>query len=116
MPLQTSIRNDGTALVLDCKGRIVVGEEATLLDQQVRELVKQNPAVVLNLSEVNYIDSTGLGTLVGLYGAARNAGHQIKLAGLTDRIKDLLQITKLVTVFETFESVGDAVSSFHKAA
>jgi anti-sigma B factor antagonist len=116
MPLQTVIRNEGNALIVDCKGRIIVGDEATFLNHQVRDLVKENPAVVLNLSEVTYIDSTGLGTLVGLYGAAHNAGHQIKLAGLTERIKDLLQITKLVTVFETFDSVGDAVSSFRTAA
>jgi len=72
--------------------------------------------IVLDLGEVTHIDSGGLGTLVGLYASARKAGGDIKLANLGSHAQELLQITKLVTVFEVFDKAEDAIASFNKAA
>jgi anti-sigma B factor antagonist len=116
--VQLSISNrtvDGVAVV-DCDGRLVFGEESASLRDAVRSLLLINKSIVLNLGGVNYIDSGGLGTLVALYTTARNAGGGIRLACLTQRVGDLLQVTKLVTVFEVYNSVEDAVSSFRKGA
>jgi len=102
--------------VVDCSGRIVFGDEAALLRDTVKKLLTENNRIVLNLSGVNYIDSGGLGTLVALYTSAQNAGGSIKLANLTRRVGDLLQVTKLVTVFEVYGSEEQAVQSFRKGA
>jgi anti-sigma B factor antagonist len=99
---------------MDCEGRLVFGEESASLRDSVKDLISQNNHIVLNLSGVNYIDSGGLGTLVALYTTARNAGGAIKLAALTQRVGDLLQVTKLLTVFEVFDTVEEAVKSFRK--
>jgi anti-sigma B factor antagonist len=107
--------NDGI-VVVDCAGRIVFGEETSELRDQVKTLISEGARVVLNLGEVNYIDSGGLGTLVALYTSARSAGGAIKLARLTRRVDDLLQVTKLLTVFEVYETEEEAVESFRKSA
>lgn len=101
---------------MDCEGRIIFGEESAALRDSVKGLINQNNKIVLNLGGVNYIDSGGLGTLVALYTTARAAGGAIRLANLTQRVGDLLQVTKLLTVFEVFDSVDDAVQSFRKGA
>src|SRR5438874_13134427 len=88
---------DGITIV-NCSGRIVFGEEATLLRDTLKKLLSSTRQIVLNLSGVTYIDSGGLGTLVGVYSTARSAGADIKLTGLGQRIRDVLQVTKLVTV------------------
>ncbi len=82
----------------------------------MKNLLALNNQIVLNLGGVNYIDSGGLGTLVALYTTARNAGGSIKLAALTQRVGDLLQVTKLLTVFEVYDTVEDAVGSYKKGA
>ena len=105
--------NDGI-VVVDCAGRIVIGEETSELRNQVKALISEGGRVVLNLGEVNYIDSGGLGTLVSLYTSARSAGGAVKLARLTSRVGDLLQVTKLLTVFEVYETEEEAVESFRK--
>jgi anti-sigma B factor antagonist len=112
MQLRMSTRTVDGILVVDCSGRIVFGEESASLRDNVKKLLAQGPKVVLNLREVNYIDSGGLGTLVSLYTTARNAGGALKLASLTQRVDDLLQVTKLVTIFEVFENEQKAVQSF----
>lgn len=99
-------------LVVDCSGRVVFGEESASLRDTVKKLLAQSPKVVLNLREVNYIDSGGLGTLVSLYTSARNAGGAVKLARLSQRVGDLLQITKLLTIFEVFDDEEAAARSF----
>src|ERR1700685_2614694 len=100
MQLKLSVRTvDGIAIV-DCNGRIVFGEESADLRDTVRMVIAQSKRVVLNLAGVSYIDSGGLGTLVALYATAQNAGGSVKLANLTPRVDDVLQVTKLVTVFE----------------
>jgi anti-sigma B factor antagonist len=116
MQLRMSTRTLDGALVVDCSGRLVFGEESASLRDTVKKVVVQNPHVVLNLHEVNYIDSGGLGTLVSLYTTARNAGGAVKLARLSQRISDLLQVTKLLTVFEVFDDEEKAAKSFKKDA
>lgn len=115
MLLQTSTRTVGNALVVDLSGRIVFGEETTALRDQVKDLLGQSKGIVLNLSHVSYIDSSGVGTLVAVYASARSAGGVIKLAALTGRVKDVLAITKLVSIFETFPTVEEAAASFQRS-
>ena len=103
-------------VVVDCAGRLVFGEETAELRDKVKSLVVQDSRIVLNLADVTYIDSGGLGTLVALYTTARNAGGSIKLARLTKKVGDLLQVTKLLTVFEVYDSEEAAVQSFRKGA
>lgn len=116
MQLRMSTRTLDGALVVDCSGRLVFGEESASLRDTVKKVVVQNPNVVLNLHEVNYIDSGGLGTLVSLFTTARTAGGAVKLARLSQRISDLLQVTKLLTVFEVFDDEEKAAKSFKKDA
>lgn len=116
MQLKMSTRTLNGVTVVDCSGRILFGEESAILRDSVRSLLTANNQVVLNLSGVSYIDSGGLGTLVALYTTARNAGGAVKLAALTQRVGDLLQVTKLLTVFEVYDTVEAAVDSFRKGA
>jgi anti-sigma B factor antagonist len=102
--------------VLDCNGRIVFGEETALLRDTVKEMMAAHKSLVLNLGGVTYIDSGGLGMLVSIYVSARNAGASIKLARVTQRVGDVLQVTKLLTVFDTYETEEQAVKSFKTAA
>jgi len=114
MQLRMSTRQVDGVLVVDCSGRVMFGEESASLRDMVKKLLAQSPKVVLNLREVNYIDSGGLGTLVSLYTTARNAGGAVKLARLSQRVGDLLQITKLLTIFEVFDDEEVAAQSFKK--
>ncbi|MGI9101745.1 MAG: STAS domain-containing protein [Terriglobales bacterium] len=116
MNLKLATRMLGTVLVVDCHGRIIFGDETLALRELVKEQLKNNKNIVINLADVNFIDSGGLGTLVGLYTSARSMGGTVKLAHLTRRVDELLQVTKLLTVFETFESVEDAARSFQHGA
>src|SRR6266704_3851131 len=114
MQLRLSTRTIDGVLIVDCGGRIVFGEESAALRDTVKKLIPDNKRVVLNLGGISYIDSGGLGTLVALYTTAHNAGGAIKLARLTQRVGDLLQVTKLVTIFEVFDTEEKAVESFRK--
>jgi len=116
MQLKLTTRTKDGVLIVDCNGRIVFGEESSLLRDTVKKAVSENNRIVLNLGEVSYIDSGRLGTLVALRTSAQNAGGTIKLASLTKRVGDLLQVTKLLTVFDVYDSEADAVDSFRKAA
>ena len=116
MQLKLATRTNDGVLVVDCTGRIIFGEESSLLREEVQKAVPENKRILLNLGEVNYIDSGGLGTLVALDTTARNAGSTIKLAKLTKRVGDLLQVTKLLTVFDVYNSEAEAIESFRKAA
>jgi len=116
MQLKLATRTDNGVLVIDCTGRIVFGDESALLRDTVKAAINANNRIVLNLGEISYIDSGGLGTLVALRTTAQNAGGTIKLANLTKRVGDLLQVTKLLTVFEVYDSEAEAVESFRKAA
>jgi anti-sigma B factor antagonist len=116
MQLRMSTRSVEGVLVVDCSGRVVFGEESATLRDTVKKLLAESPKVVLNLREVNYVDSGGLGTLVSLYTSARNAGGAVKLANLSKRVGDLLQLTKLLTIFEVFDDEEAAAKSFKDAA
>jgi len=116
MQLRMSTRSVEGVLVVDCSGRVVFGEESATLRDTVKRLLAESPKVVLNLREVNYVDSGGLGTLVSLYTSARNAGGAVKLANLSRRVGDLLQLTKLLTIFEVFDDEEAAAKSFKDAA
>jgi anti-sigma B factor antagonist len=111
----TTREQDGISVVT-CNGRIVFGEEASELREKVKSLLAQRKKIVLNLGGVSYIDSGGLGILVSLYTSARASGGTIKLANLTQRVGDLLQITKLLTVFEVYDSEPKALESFKQKA
>jgi anti-sigma B factor antagonist len=115
MQLKIAIRalSDGI-MIVDCAGRLVFGEETAALRDQVKMLISEGRRIVLNLGGVSYIDSGGLGTLVSLYTTAQKAGSAIKLARLTPRVGDLLQVTKLLTVFEIFDTEEKAVESLRK--
>jgi len=114
--LRISTRTIDGVLIVDCNGRIVFGEESANLRDTVKKLITDNKHIVLNLSGVSYIDSGGLGTLVALYTSAQTNGGKIKLASLTPRVGDLLQVTKLVTIFEVYDNEEQAVQSFRKGA
>ena len=115
--MQIEERNNGDVKILDLKGKITLGEGDELLKDKVNSLVNQgHRKIVLNLAEVPYIDSAGLGEIVRTYTTVSRQGGSLKLLHLTKRITDLLSITKLLTVFETFESENDAVRSFSASA
>jgi len=116
MQLRMSTRALEGVLVVDCSGRLIFGEESASLRDTVKKLLAQSPKVVMNMREVNYIDSGGLGTLVSLYTTARNAGGAVKLASLSQRVGDLLQLTKLLTIFEVFDDEESAAKSFNRDA
>jgi len=116
MLLKTSTRILGDVVIIDCYGKIVMGEETAELRHQVKGLLNESRQIVLNLADVSYIDSSGLGTLVGLYSSARNAGGEIKLAALTGRVKDVLQITKLGSIFEFYDTAEEAAATFSRQA
>ena len=109
-------RSVGEIVILDLKGKITLGEGDELLKDKVNSLVNQgHRKIVLNLAAVPYIDSAGLGEIVRTYTTVSRQGGSLKLLNLTKRITDLLAITKLLTVFETYDSENDAVRSFSAA-
>ncbi len=113
MSVKLTSRQVGDVTVLDAAGRITLGEGASTFREKIRELVNNNnKKVLLNLSDVSYIDSSGIGEMVSGFTTVTNSGGQLKLLGLSKRVKDLLQITKLYTVFEAFEDEAQAVRSF----
>ena len=115
--MQIEERNVGDVLILDVKGRITLGEGDELLKDKVNSLLNQGrKKLILNLAEVPYIDSAGLGEIVRTYTTVSRQGGSLKLLSLTKRITDLLSITKLLTVFETYEAEKDAVQSFSASA
>ena len=116
MQLELSTRSMDGIAVVDCHGRLIFGEESASLRDAVKNLLILNNQIVLTLGGVNYIDSGGLGILVALYTTAHNGGGSIKLAALTQRVGDLLQVTKLLTVFEVYDTVEEAVGSYKKGA
>jgi anti-sigma B factor antagonist len=116
MNLKMEKRLDNGITIVSCYGRIMFGEEANALRDSLKQALSKTPRMVLNLSGVTYIDSGGLGTLVGVYSSARGAGADIKLTGLGQRLRDVLQITKLATVFEVYDSEQEAVAALSHGA
>jgi anti-sigma B factor antagonist len=106
-------REVGDVTVLDLSGKITIGEGSVQLREAVRGLLERGKKqVLINLGGVDYVDSSGIGELVSCFTTTKNQGGQLKLLNLTKKIKDLLQITKLLTVFETFDDEAEAIRSF----
>jgi len=103
-------------IVVHLSGVIYFGKESASLRLRVKDLLDQSRQIVLDLANVTHIDSGGLGTLVALYVSARKVGGDIKLANLGNHAKEVLQITRLATLFEIFGRTEDAVASFKRAA
>ena len=111
--MQIEERSAGDVTILDIKGKITLGDGDELLKDKIGSLIQQGrKKLVLNLAEVPYIDSAGLGELVRTYTTVSRQGGSLKLLNLTKRIEDLLSITKLLTVFDTYDNEADAVKSF----
>jgi anti-sigma B factor antagonist len=103
----------GNVCVLTPHGRIVIGEEVTALREKIKGLLKDGTKnILLTLADVSYIDSTGVGALVGSFTTIRNQGGQMKLSNLSQRVRDILLVTKLLTVFDVYESETEGVKSF----
>jgi anti-sigma B factor antagonist len=111
--MEIAERQAGDVTILDLNGKMTLGEGDELLKDKVNSLVSQGrKKLVLNLASVPYVDSAGLGEIVRTYTTVSRQGGSLKLLGLTKRIADLLSITKLLTVFETYDTEADAVRSF----
>lgn len=114
MSVSVTTRQVGDVSVLDVAGRITLGEGSSTLRESLRTLTSVRDAkILLNLEEVSYIDSSGIGELVSGFTNLQEQGGQLKLLKLTKRVRDLLQITKLYTVFEVFDDEAAAIRSFH---
>jgi len=113
MPLEIGTREVSHVTILDVKGRIVLGDETHQLRVAVRDLIGQGKKkIILNLAEVDYIDSSGVGELVGAFTAVRGSGGELKLLNLSQKVQDVLHITKLYTVFDVRDDEFKAVKSF----
>lgn len=113
MSLTISQRQAGDVVILDLKGKILIGEGEDRLRETVTRLLEGGKTkILLNLAEVPYVDSAGLGEIVRCYTTVSRKNGRLKLINLTKKIKDLLAITKLLTVFETYDSEDEAVRSF----
>ncbi len=113
MNLKTSSRQVDGVTIVDCSGRITLGEGSVVLRDSVKDLLtKGEKKILLNLGDVNYIDSSGIGELVSAYTTVKNQGGELKLLNLTKKVHDLLQITKLYTVFDVRDDETTAVKAF----
>jgi anti-sigma B factor antagonist len=117
MSLKANVRKAGDVAIVDLAGRITLGEGSGLLRSTIKDLVANGQKnILVNLKEVSYLDSAGLGELVGSYASVTHAGGSIKLLHPQAKVHDLLQVTKLFTVFVTFDDENEALRSFAAAA
>lgn len=117
MALTAKVRNVGGVAIVDLNGKITLGENTGILRDELRSLLSQGTKnIVLNMQSVSYVDSAGLGELVGAYTTATNQGGALKLLHMQGKMKDLMQITKLHTIFPAFEDEKAAVESFGATA
>ena len=115
MSVKLNTRQVGDVTVIDVSGRITLGEGSSALRDILRELTaKGDKKILLNLGDVSYIDSSGIGELVSAFTTVKNSGGELKLLNLTKKVHDLLQITKLYTVFDVKDDEATAISSFKK--
>jgi len=111
--MKTSTRQVDGVTIVDLSGRITLGEGSVVLRDQIRDLLnKGTKKILLNLGDVSYIDSSGIGELVSAYTTVRNQGGELKLLNLTKKVHDLLQITKLYTVFDIKDDEATAIKAF----
>jgi anti-sigma B factor antagonist len=115
MALKTTTSKMDGVIVVYLSGAIFFGEESASLRIFVKDLLSKSSQIVLDLGDVTYIDSGGLGTLVSLYASARNIGGDIKLARVGRQVSEVLQISKLLTLFEVFDKTENAIASFKRA-
>ncbi len=114
--MKISTRKVGDVVVIDVPGKITLGEGDVQLRKKIHELFEAGEKrILINLGQVSYIDSAGIGELVAAYTAAKNRGVELKLCNLTRKIHDLLTIAQLITVFETYDSEEEALSSFKES-
>jgi len=112
--MKVSTRQVDGVVVMDLSGRITLGEGSVVLRDAVRELLsKGNKKILANLADVNYIDSSGIGELVSAFTTVKNQGGELKLLNMTKKVHDLLQITKLYTVFDVKDNEANAIKSFN---
>lgn len=117
MNMTTTTRQSGDVTIVDITGRIVLGEESAALRSLVGSLLSNGKKkILLNLGEVNYIDSSGLGDLIGAFTSVRKQGGELKLLNLTNKVEDLMQITRLYTVFDISNDEAAAIKSFGPSA
>jgi anti-sigma B factor antagonist len=113
MILRATYRDAGPVTVVDMSGRITLGDGSALLRKTLRDLLEDNRTqILLDLADVDYIDSSGIGELVSGYISVKNRGGKLKLLNLTKKVHDLLQITRLFTVFDVYADENEAVRSF----
>jgi anti-sigma B factor antagonist len=111
--MKISRREEGAITVIEPKGKITIGEGDVLLREEITKLLgEEKKSLVLDLGGISYMDSAGVGELVSVYTSVKNRGGELKLSCLTKKIKDLLQITQLMTIFDTYETTQEAVSAF----
>jgi anti-sigma B factor antagonist len=114
--MKVNTRQVDGVTILDLSGRITLGEGSVQLRDSIRDLLaKGSKQILLNLADVNYIDSSGIGELVSAYTTVRNQGGELKLLNLTKKVHDLLQITKLYTVFDVKDDEASAIASYARA-
>src|SRR5260370_1566498 len=114
MALRIQTQISGDVFILLCEGRIVFGDEGAVLRERIRNMLPATPKIVVNLNGVDYIDSGGLGILVGLLVSASKRGGEIKLVSASKRVQDLLRRTNLHTIFGVYENDDEAVAAFRK--
>lgn len=112
MALEMTVRKSEQGIVVACVGRLVFGDETTELRALVKDVMAEDPRIVLDLAGVRDIDSGGVGTLVGLYTSAVNAGGELKLARANSKVSQTLSITRLLGIIRAYESLEDALAAF----
>ena len=113
MRLTFNLRESSGVTIIALSGRIVLGDESNALREKIKELLAANKKkIVLNLADVSFIDSAGVGTLVAAYASAKAQAGEMKLANLTKKSRQTLQVTALITVFDVYDSEADALASF----
>ena len=113
MSMNITIRENNGVTVIDLSGRLTLGDGPAILREDIRRLLEEGKTrLLLNLAGVTHLDSAGMGLLVGAYATVSRSGGQLKLSNLTSRVKDLLIITKLCTVFEIYDDEASAIASF----
>lgn len=116
MNMTANTREAGDVVIVDISGRIVLGEESAALREVVRDLLSRgHKKILFNLANVNYIDSSGLGHLVGAFATVKKQAGELKLLNLTNKVHDLMQVTRLYTVFDIADDEAVAVRSFDKS-
>jgi anti-sigma B factor antagonist len=114
--MKIETRTIGDVRILDCSGKITLGEGTMAVRNTVRDILKnEGKKIILNLADVNYIDSSGIGELVSTYTTVTNNGGKLVLLSLTKKIQELLTITKLLTVFQVYDSEQAALAGFGKS-